>query len=179
MNLIEQASCPYTPFYLQLSESDRFLFWAKVDKTPGHGPWGNCWLWTAFIAPNGYGKYTFREGIFPKRIPQGVHVVAYRLVKGDIFKGLVLDHLCRVRHCANPEHLEPVTRGENVLRGIGITAQNLMKTHCSKGHEFSLVNTYIWHGDRYCRTCARETSKQYARRKAALILRAKETDTNA
>jgi hypothetical protein len=32
--------------------------------------------------------------------------------------GCDLDHLCRVRHCIYPGHMEPVTRSINVQRGL-------------------------------------------------------------
>lgn len=67
--------------------------------------------------------------------------------------GLQLDHLCRNIACANPEHLEPVTQRENVLRGVGPTAINAAKTTCIHGH--SLADAYInpSSGSRMCRAC--------------------------
>jgi hypothetical protein len=79
--------------------------WAKVEKTEG------CWLWTAAISPNGYGKFMVSGR------PVNAHRLVYQLTVGPIPDGLDLDHLCRVRHCVNPDHLEPVTRSENLLRG--------------------------------------------------------------
>ncbi len=70
-----------------------------------------CWRWTGSVTPQGYGMFAFSdEG---KR----AHRVMYELLVGPIPEGLTLDHLCRVRHCVNPEHLEPVTLAENVRRG--------------------------------------------------------------
>jgi len=96
-------------------------FWAKVDK---RGP-SECWPWLGFVHPNGYGQF----GGGAERLP---HRIAYKYVIGPIPDGLVLDHLCHTadpqcadtvncphRRCCNPEHLEPVTRGENVARGRG------------------------------------------------------------
>src|SRR5688572_16860021 len=86
-----------------MNDVDRFR--AKVDRT------GGCWLWTASRILSGYGQVRF-EGK-----NQRAHRVAYALVKGPIPEGLVLDHLCRVKHCVNPDHLEAVTQAENLRRG--------------------------------------------------------------
>ena len=74
-------------------------FWNKVNKTEG------CWLWTAALS-HGYGR--FGKG-------GAAHRLAWEDRNGPIPEGLVLDHLCRVPRCVNPEHLEPVTHRENTL----------------------------------------------------------------
>lgn len=65
-----------------------------------------CWLWIGHIE-NGYGR-------IGKRL---AYRVTYERVHGPVPKGLELDHICRVRSCVNPDHLEPVTKVENILRG--------------------------------------------------------------
>ena len=65
-----------------------------------------CWLWTGPKYHNGYGQA--RGG--------RVHRLMYEALVGPIPDGLELDHLCRIRECVNPEHLEPVTRAENARR---------------------------------------------------------------
>jgi hypothetical protein len=98
------------------------LFWTKVDK---RGP-GECWPWTGYIAPNGYGQFGMPNGT---RLP---HRLAYQFLVGEIPGRLVLDHLCHTREpdcdvtdrcahrrCCNPAHLEPVTRRMNLARGRG------------------------------------------------------------
>ncbi|MGL5917799.1 MAG: HNH endonuclease [Cetobacterium sp.] len=75
---------------------------------------------------------------------------------GAVPTGLQLDHLCRVRACVNPTHLEPVTHWENQLRGEGVTARNSRKTHCVAGH--SLVKENVYEKSlpyRQCKACAR------------------------
>ncbi|MDP9224875.1 MAG: HNH endonuclease [Actinomycetota bacterium] len=96
------------------------------------------------------------------------HRVAYELLVGPIPEGLTLDHLCRNTSCVNPQHLEPVTVRENVLRGMGWGAKNKRKTHCHRGHPFDAKNTLrIPGGTRKCRTCANQASREYRLRKKA------------
>jgi hypothetical protein len=85
------------------------------------------------------------------------HRLGYELAKGPIPDGLVIDHLCRNRRCCNPDHLEVVTRGENVLRGMGASVRNAGKTHCPQGHPYDAGNTKHWMQDgrpvRRCIAC--------------------------
>lgn len=88
-------------------------FWAKV-AIPADVMTG-CWLWRAGKTAAGYGQ--FGKG----RLPGGshrAHRLAYWLVIGPVPDGKELDHLCRNRACVNPAHLEPVSHGENVRRGL-------------------------------------------------------------
>lgn len=70
-----------------------------------------CWIWQHAIGDDGYGR------IWNGRIMARAHRVYYERLVGPVPLGLELDHLCRVRSCVNPNHLEPVTHGENVRRG--------------------------------------------------------------
>lgn len=82
------------------------------------------------------------------------HRAIYEALVGKIPDGLVLDHLCRITRCINPEHLEPVTVAENNLRGVGTFAQNARKIHCPNGHFYSGDNLMIRKdGARVCREC--------------------------
>ena len=64
-----------------------------------------------------------------------------------------------------PDHLEPVTMKENLLRGRGIGAINIQKTHCLQGHPFNESNTHVrFNGHRVCRTCAKERKRKYLAR---------------
>src|SRR5881396_3749910 len=86
-----------------------------------------CWRWMASCFLNGYGRFTFRHNSFC------AHRIAYVFFCAPLDEWTVLDHLCRNRRCVNPEHLEPVTVGENIRRGdTGI--KNWSKTHCIHGH---------------------------------------------
>lgn len=114
-----------------------------------------CWLWTGRLTRKGYGQISVGNGM------KQVHRVAYQEFVGPIPDGLTLDHLCRVRHCFNTDHLEPVTLRENTLRGETITAKNIAKTVCPQGHPYDTENTRIYRGGRHCRTCGRLHSARW------------------
>lgn len=77
-----------------------------------HGFETPCHVWKRSIDGNGYGRVGSRPGQ-----STFAHVVAWESINGPVPNGLQLDHLCRVRSCVNPEHLEPVTGIENLRRG--------------------------------------------------------------
>jgi len=120
-----------------------------------------CWLWTGFHNEYGYGRINIQRRLHL------VHRVTFEIFAGLVPDGLELDHLCRVRLCANPAHLEPVTRRINVLRGVSPVAEHARATHCPRGHPYDLLNTYInpSTGSRGCRICVREAGRRYAARK--------------
>jgi hypothetical protein len=139
-------------------------FWSRVDMTGTAYPtperavperWGPCWLWTVGAdrhRPGGHGYGIF--GLDGEQV--GAHRVAYDWLIGPIPDGHDLDHLCRVPPCCNPEHTEPVTHQENILRGDSPSAQHARKTHCPQGHPFDEANTYRDpDGSRNCRACKR------------------------
>jgi hypothetical protein len=131
-------------------------FWKRVDVCSKD----ECWPWLA-STNQGYGRF-----FYPSKKSMRAHVFAYKLLVGPIPDGLRLDHLCRNRLCVNPNHLEPVTHKENVLRGVGITAKNAQKTHCERGHPLSGTNLLLREQGAYggihrqCRTCISLHEKQ-------------------
>lgn len=149
-------------------------FWEKVDTSAG--PDG-CWLWTGWKT-HGYGGFDLRVARGQWRKVKA-HRFAYELLKGPIPNGLEPDHLCRVRACVNPAHLEPVTRRVNLIRGETFVADKVARTHCPKGHALSGDNLNAWHlrhRRRKCETCVRERERRrgirrklerHARRRAA------------
>lgn len=110
-----------------------------------------CWLWRGANTGTGYG--VFREN----DISVVAHRWLYSYLNGPPDKKLDMDHLCRVRNCVNPFHLEPVTRQKNLLRGAGPTLKNELrgkKSHCVNGHKFTRKTSGInKRGYRFCREC--------------------------
>lgn len=132
---------------------------------------GECWMWTGRLLNSGYGglKYGLEAGT--------AHRVAYLITKGEIPEGVDLDHTCHDpetcpggkscphRRCVNPNHLEPVSRHENIMRGRGPQASREWRaaiTHCPQGHPYDEKNTYRHSssGARCCRTCSRDRMRQ-------------------
>lgn len=119
-----------------------------------------CIEWVGGLNWKGYGKVAIGGRT------KVAHRVAYELLVGPIPDGLTLDHLCRNRACVNPEHLEPVTNRENILRGTAPSAMNAAKTHCPQGHPYDEANTYVSaKGSRHCRQCHAERQRQYLARR--------------
>ena len=115
-------------------------FWSRVE-------FGDCWRWVASRNGVGYGNMNMGGGKWIL-----AHRFAYEFCVGPIPQGLQIDHLCRVRHCVKPEHLEPVTCRENLRRGVG----HGNEIHCPHGHPYDDANTYYRkQGGRDCRTCNR------------------------
>jgi HNH endonuclease len=124
-------------------------------------PNSGCLLWLGSLTPKGYPN---------TKSGWRAYDLAYEITIGPVPEGLELDHLCRVRCCINPAHMDPVTHKENLRRGIGIlsrfdarNAAARAKTHCPHGHEYTVENTYITKaGTRQCKSCsaARRTRRK-------------------
>jgi HNH endonuclease len=132
-----------------LPPKDRF--WARVDAS------GPCWTWTGGRTANGYGRF----GITASN-QELAHRFAWIILVGPIPEGLQLDHLCRVRLCVNPDHLEPVTPQENWLRSHTPVGRVSPLGECRRGHPFDEENTYLYKGVRSCKTCrkVRESARR-------------------
>lgn len=118
-----------------------------------------CWRWDGSIDPNGYGRITVDGST------RYAHRIVYENHVGPIPQGLELDHLCRVRSCVNPAHLEPVTHQVNVDRGMGHGSE----THCPSGHPYAGENLSTWTDSngitrRQCRTCKRAAGRRWRAR---------------
>lgn len=122
----------------------RVRFWRKVDLS------GDCWIWTASRSTAGYGHIRNDDGRLVV-----AHRVAYEQRFGPIPDGLVIDHLCRVRACVNPSHMEAVSNRENVLRGQSPNIVAHLTGRCAKGHPLHSVQR-----QNYCLLCRRERLAQ-------------------
>lgn len=125
-------------------------------------PFVECWLWSAGIDGGGYGS--FGDGI---RVVCA-HRWLWEQTNGPIPHGMELDHLCRVRNCVRPSHLEPVTRRINVLRGM---AQHAIKYRnriasgvCESGHPLTEWHNGKANSNGYCQTCKRMYVNAYRAR---------------
>lgn len=117
-----------------------------------------CWLWGGGCVKDGYG--TIRWNGRTCR----AHRVFYEYFIIEIPEGLDLDHLCRVRRCVNPWHLDPVTRRVNVIRGDAPSVRS-GKTHCPHGHPYDEENTIVYEGRRFCRACKNVRQRAYDEKK--------------
>lgn len=138
-----------------------------------------CWLWTASTDQHGYG----RIGVDRKN--RQAHRVAWELYKGRIPSNTnaatradihTIDHLCRVRSCVNPDHLEVVTLAENVKRSPKeLHMWRLRITHCPSGHPYSGDNLYTvsrstGQRSRACKQCVKARNRtQYLARKGRAL----------
>lgn len=114
-------------------------------------PTSGCWLWTGALDGKGYGHLN-RGGKSLR-----AHRVMYEQRRGPIPDGQTIDHLCRIRSCVNPDHLEIVSMRENILRGESQSAKDARRTYCLHGH---LLDGRRSNRKRYCRTCAREYQRE-------------------
>ena len=124
---------------------------------------GPCVVFTGKLNDAGYG-HVKADGKDWK-----VHRLMWTLLVGPIPDGMTLDHLCRNRACWWSDHLEPVTQGENVLRGFNPPALHARKTHCPQGHEYNVENTRVRpSGKRSCIPCDRASATAFRARRRAL-----------
>lgn len=100
-----------------------------------------CWIWQSSKNKiTGYGiAVSNRKMVI-------AHRLSYRLFKDTIPLGLVVHHLCHVKLCVNPDHLQIMTQTENLKQSDGlysnsICAHNSKKTHCPRGHEYTKIST--------------------------------------
>ena len=130
-------------------------FWAKVIIDCAC----DCWVWVGARTEGGYGQ--FRVGGRRGQVKLA-HRLAWETWRGPIPPELQIDHLCRVRACVNPAHMEPVSQRVNILRGTGYTARSARRTECPNGHPHSEeTNGFTGRGKRYCKTCNRDRARAW------------------
>lgn len=91
-------------------------FWVRIEKTEA------CWLYTGPLSKTGYGYFSI----------VGDPILAHHYLVGKPPKGLEWDHLCKVRNCVRPDHLELVTRQQNVARQDHWRGQRKERVPCSQ-----------------------------------------------
>ncbi len=124
-----------------------------------------CWIWPYSVVQGGYG-YAWDRARNRQTL---AHRLAYEVLVGPIPDDMQIDHLCRNRLCINPAHLEPVSRQENIARGIATSARPQRENRCQYGHEFTPENTQIvtrsdGRVERWCLTCRRDRQRARADR---------------
>lgn len=139
-------------------------FLTKIEMVTESG----CWIWTGHIDRGGYARLNTWD--YERRVKGpllSAHRFSYETFVGPIPEGMGLDHLCRVRCCVNPRHLEPVTHRENVMRGLAPTvsrvaaiAAKLARTHCKWGHPFTRENVRIYRNRRNCIACSNNRRRE-------------------
>lgn len=136
LNHLDTSTCPPEPFQ------------------PVDGP---CWLWRGGKFPAGYGSISYRDQTYL------VHRLTYVAFVGPVPTDRpFVDHVCRVRACCNPGHLEAVTPGENLVRA--------QRPYCRRGHAMDDRNTGPVAGhptQRVCRRCSAEKTRRWRERRAA------------
>lgn len=117
-----------------------------------------CWVWTGAANSRGYSSVSIAGKVLLG------HRVSYEAHKGPIPDGLTIDHLCLVKLCINPDHLEAITRTENNARRLALM------THCKRNHPLSGDNLLTHKRQRVCRECSQLGQRdRYAREKGAPV----------
>lgn len=141
MTITITTKCPSKQI-TKFDAHERFLSKIKVNLVT------QCGEWQAGIQANGYGSFPINSK------KNSAHRVSYSIFKGDTSPDKVIDHICRVKNCVNPDHLREVSQKTNALENsTGVAARNKLKETCRLGHPYDQVNTRISKTKRYCRQC--------------------------
>ncbi len=134
---------------------DRILF----EPNTGH------WFWLGKLSRQGYGRVGVDGRVY------GVHRYVYSQLVGPIPDGMVLDHICRVRHCVAPQHLRVVTPAQNSLENsVSFCARRAVSDRCDRGHPYDNGNLIITKtGARLCRTCRNAYMRDLMRKRYARL----------
>ena len=121
----------------------RLRFMCKVGPTDS-----GCWAWEGCKNKDGYGAFHIGLGVGSA----SAHRASYLLHRGDIPSGYVVDHMCGVRHCVNPDHLRLLTQLENLQASgnrVGIAFRRNGLCACGGSRDYENKKT----GQRFCRSC--------------------------
>lgn len=154
-------------FETKLEELERIKifsrFMTKINFTK------TCWLWTGPINNGPRNGYAFFDIKIAKNKWKQIraHRYIWKFLMGNIPNNLVIDHICRIRHCVNPTHLRLVTHRTNSLENSNsVAARNSKKTHCPKGHPLNGDNLRPPMRWRRCKKCSNINAQTYRARKA-------------
>jgi len=140
-------------------------FWRFVTK----GPVTDCWLWQGVKNNKGYGMFGVgRDARTGKHRNMLAHRFSYQMELGHIPEGKYLCHTCDNPACVNPYHLFVGDQLANMRDRLAKGRHHYgNRTHCSKGHEYTVVGFYKGRteGGRVCRVCAAERVKRYVTKK--------------
>lgn len=132
--------------YKGMDEQERF--WMYVNKQGKPHPIfpTPCWEWTGSLIKGGYALFRLSSTNPSQQEKILAHRYSFELTYYPIPEGMEIDHMCKTRHCVNPDHLDLVTRQENIDRS--------QKSECLRGHPYSPENTKIKRsGKGYKRVC--------------------------
>lgn len=107
-----------------------------------------CWLWLGEVVDYGYGRFWYNNK------KHNASRFSYKIFKGEIVAGLETDHLCCTPCCVNPNHLELVSRAENMRRrGRATIFCRRCREKLSQGKT-----------QKFCKVCHNERNQQYRQR---------------
>lgn len=107
-----------------------------------------CLEWTGFLK-NGYAAFTFNGKVIR------AHRLAFIVANGEIPDGTEINHICGVKHCVNPEHLEAISHGDNIRHHWN------SQTSCKRGHPWPENRKFDSRGQRYCTLCRIINNENY------------------
>jgi hypothetical protein len=126
---------------------------ARFARLTQRGAPDECWPWQGYIDKKGYGRFRLRS-IGTNMAHRAAVVLAGRTIPD----GMQVDHLCRVRHCVNPNHLEVVDQRTNMVRGEHPLMVRHRENRCARGHD--LAEAYPGRNGRQCRKCATQKARE-------------------
>jgi len=149
-----------------MREIDYKRFMSKVIKT------NDCWLWNAGKNYKDYGNFSVTINGCSKTYR--AHRFIYEYFNGTIPEGMLVCHTCDTPRCVNPNHLWLGTVSDNTVDSVNKKRHGMTKkTHCPRGHEYTLDNTYTRANRasraRECRKCRKIKSQKYEEKRKRYV----------